>query len=265
MGNVVHSCLTLFPLFYAFIGFKNALTRIQQFNWDVTLSNLDRNIGFGYQPWQLLQVILGYPAITTILAYAYYAWFVALFWSFGAQAFSPRETALRMQFLVSLALTFILGGCVFALIFSSAGPCYFAYLNLGFDPYAEQMAYLRNISPGPLISVFVQNALWASFASGALAQGVSAMPSLHVTIAVLIALLGWRKGGHGAAVLPGFAILITLGSVHLAWHYASDAIAGIGLAVAFWFASGSFVRKWNKFIGAAPPRKLADIVVSPAE
>lgn len=264
MGNEVHSCVT-FPLFYAFIIFKNALTRIQPFRWDTALSNLDRAIGFGHQPWQLMQVVMGYPAITTFLAYAYYAWFVALFWSFSSQAFSRQSTVLCMQFLVSLALTFTLGGSVLALLLSSAGPCYFAHLNLGFDPYAEQMAYLRSISPGPLISVFVQDALWTSFASGGLEQGVSAMPSLHVTIAVLIALLGWRKGGVGAVALPGFAVLITLGSVHLAWHYASDAIAGIGLAGIFWFTAGKFVRSWNSFVNAASSRKIADTVISPAE
>jgi hypothetical protein len=33
-----------------------------------------------------------------------------------------------------------------------------------------------------------------------------------------------------------------IGSVHLAWHYAVDGIAGAGLAIALWYLAGLIVR-----------------------
>ena len=254
IGNIFHSVLALFPLLVGYTVFKNAITLIQPFGWDTTFSDLDRMIGFGRQPWEVLQPLLGHPLITTFLSYAYYVWFFILFACLAGQGFSRRSSLLRMQFLLAMALAFFVGGCVLAVFFSSAGPCYFAHLNLGASPYDQQLAYLRGIGPHPLPSVLVQDALWNDFADGALRRGVSAMPSMHVIIALIIGLFGWRKGGVFAPVLPAFAFVIALASVHLAWHYACDSIAGIVLGSLFWYAAGHIVEAWIGYLSRTAPQ-----------
>jgi len=64
------------------------------------------------------------------------------------------------------------------------------------------------------------------------------MPSLHVAIAVLQALLGWRLSRKLGLILTGYAVIVLLGSVHLAWHYAVDGYLSILLALIVWKASG---------------------------
>ena len=61
---------------------------------------------------------------------------------------------------------------------------------------------------------------------------------MHVIVAVLVAFLGWRHDRRVGMALWGFAGMIVIGSVHLAWHYAVDAVAGIALAWVFWRVAG---------------------------
>src|SRR5258708_7314746 len=81
-----------------------------------------------------------------------------------------------------------IGVNVLAVLFSSAGPCYYGYLY-GSDPYAAQMAYLRAASENcPIWSVHIQDLLWKSYAGGVAPNfGISAMPSMHVVISTLMA------------------------------------------------------------------------------
>lgn len=270
IANSLHAIAALGPLLVGFMVFKSAITLIHPFDWDPALSSFDNMIGFGHQPWKLIEDLIGYPSITIFLAWSYYIWFLALLGGLAQQGFSRRCSPLRMQFLLAMAFAFFVGGCVLAAIFSSAGPCYFGNLHLGYDPYVAQMNYLRGIGPNTLPSVVVQDALWKAFTGGRLEEGVSAMPSMHVTIAVLIGFLGWRKGGLSAFAFPAFAILIAIASVHLAWHYAGDALAGIVLGALFWYAAGIIVRYWYSYLALriaanvdSPQKELPDGAIAP--
>ena len=68
--------------------------------------------------------------------------------------------------------------------------------------------------------------------------GISAMRNMHVTIATLLACLGWGVSRTWGIAATLFALAIAIGAIHLGWHYASDVIAGAVLAVLFWVAAG---------------------------
>ncbi len=72
--------------------------------------------------------------------------------------------------------------------------------------------------------------------------GISAMPSMHIVMAVLIAIAGWRINKWWGAGLTALAAIVVIGSIHLAWHYAVDGIAGTALALVFWWVAGIIVR-----------------------
>lgn len=58
-----------------------------------------------------------------------------------------------------------------------------------------------------------------------------------------MALYGFRLGRAAGWTLAGFATVIGLGSVLLAWHYAVDGYAGALVAVACWAVAGRLVRR----------------------
>lgn len=127
---------------------------------------------------------------------------------------------LRLRYILTTLLTWFVGG-ILALLLSSSGPC-FVELLYGDDTYAPLMALLRNVDA----------------ASGVVTSGISAMPSLHVAVAVIIACVTRQRGGVCRKIGLVYAVTIYIGSIQLGWHYATDGIIGGGIALLFWKASG---------------------------
>src|SRR5258706_10847354 len=121
-GNIFHTIVTLTPLMVSFTVLKEDVPVIRPFSWDSTFMNWDRVLGFGRLPWEILQPVLGYPVITTLINFAYDIWFVAMFGMLIWQAFFARGTALRMQFLLAFALSWFVAGNVLAVVFFFARP-----------------------------------------------------------------------------------------------------------------------------------------------
>jgi hypothetical protein len=243
-GNVFHAITAFSILEVSFTTLKEAIAQIHPFSWDRVFMQWDRILGFGHLPWEYLQSFLGFAPITMAINVVYDSWFVVMFGCLFWQIFSRMGGVLRLQFLLSFSFAWFFGGNLLALAFSSAGPCFYGYLYPGADPYAAQMAYLHTVNQSwPIWSVDVQQTLWRSYAAGhGVLGGISAMPSMHVTIAVLLAIWGWRTNRVAGLALTAFATVIAVGSVHLAWHYAVDGIAGAALAVIFWGAAGAVAR-----------------------
>ena len=247
-GNVFHSLVTLTPMMIAFTVMKDNIAIIHPFDWDKTFAHWDLLLGGGSAPWELLQPLLGHPAITIALNLCYHLWFFLMFGVLTWQAFSPRTDALRMQFLLAFCFAWFFVGSVLALVFSSAGPCFYDRLFPDQPLFAAQMAYLNGIGANWIWSLAVQNDLWHSYVTGdGQITGISAMPSMHVTIATLLALLGWRKSAGMGIAFSLFAAAILLGSVHLAWHYAVDGLAAVVLASFFWWIAGYAAQRWRPF------------------
>ncbi len=239
-GNAVHSILALTPLMICFASMKSVIPQIRAFDWDRTFMAWDRVLGLGHLPWELLQPLLGHPAITAALNASYDAWFLIMFGSLFWQAFSAERSRTRMQYLLAFAFAWFIAGNVLATALSSAGPCFYGYLHPAANPYAAQMAYLHGVGAHwPVWSLQLQDMLWQSYQTGTGdVAGISAMPSMHVTSTVLIALLCTRVDRRLAVAAWIYTALIMLGSVHLAWHYGVNSIAGAGLAIIFWYGAG---------------------------
>jgi membrane-associated phospholipid phosphatase len=148
--------------------------------------------------------------------------------------------------LVTYVLQLALLGSFLAVVFSSAGPVYYARVVGGPNPYADLVPSLvRQLGPSRALSALdVQAYLWREHLSGNVGPttGISAFPSMHVASSTLIALaLGsWRR--WAGTVGWAFVGLIMFGSVYLGWHYAVDGYASIVLTLALWWVAGRMTR-----------------------
>jgi hypothetical protein len=100
------------------------------------------------------------------------------------------------------------------------------------------MSYLWQVAQhGFAPAVKTQDMLWESYQKTGigLGVGISAMPSVHVSTAFLLMLVGWKAGRVPGFFLTVFFSIIMAGSVHLAWHYAVDGYAGCVVTSLIWW------------------------------
>jgi hypothetical protein len=227
-----------------FTVIKASIPSLMPFAWDPSFEELDRWMHGGIAPWELLQPLLGKPIITHAINWAYNFWFYFLSLVWVWQAFQSRDNRLRLRFFLTLILGWILLGNVAATLFASAGPCYFGRITGLPDPYVPLMAYLREIDAVHTIwALEAQEMLWQNYSlrDVTLGSGISAMPSMHVAIATLFALVCWRTKRWLGALMTIYAVIIMVGSVHLGWHYAVDGYLGAAGMLAIWWVVGRLV------------------------
>jgi hypothetical protein len=105
------------------------------------------------------------------------------------------------------------------------------------------MAQLRAVNgPDGLNSLVAMKYLLANVDRNALGAGISAMPSLHVGIAVFAVFVAFRQTPRMwmRAIALAYATVIYVGSIHLGWHYALDGIVGGAGVALIWLACGRF-------------------------
>lgn len=249
--------LLFLPVFLSvFTQIKTMIPLANPFSWDALFAGWDLALHGGRQPWVWLQPLLGHTAVTKASYLVYVLWFFVLqgvvFW----QTFSVARPRLRMQFFLTFILSWALLGSVGGTLLSSAGPVYYGEVVAGPDPYAPLLAYLHAIDPaGGFGLAEVQNWLWQVYQDGDVAQfsGISAMPSMHVAMVAIFALLGWRVHWGLGLAFTLFALAVLISSVHLAWHYAVDGYAGIIGVCLIWALVGAVLRRWPLFDPAAVP------------
>ncbi|MCW4116941.1 phosphatase PAP2 family protein [Aurantimonas sp. MSK8Z-1] len=236
--------LLMIVMMSSFTQIKAAIPDIVPFSWDTTFKELGETLCFGILPWQALWPIFGSPPAAFVLNLIYNAWFFVVVFFLLSAAFSQRDVESRMTFLCGFVIAWIIGGNLLATIFSSAGPVYYQRLGLGAD-YAPLMAMLHEDNRiYPLWALDVQEALWTSYVSGTgTLKGISAMPSMHNTSIVLVALYAFRINRGLGIAMAVYAAAIFIGSITLGWHYAADSLIGAALAVPFWGLGAIMARR----------------------
>ncbi len=251
--------LLLIPVFaVAFSFVKTALPILNPYTWDAFFIRWDYLLHGGNHPWRLLQPLLGHPLATGAINFLYNLWYLIMYVLLMLQVFDTRKPALRMRFLLSFLLSWIVLGTVGAIALSSMGPCFDPALASGGGPYAPLMSYLEATSKQvPLPTLDLQRMLWETYQKNGMAvgSGISAMPSMHVAIATLMALFGWGHSRTAGIVLTAYALIVFIGSIHLAWHYALDGYAGALGAWLIWWLTGRLPGGAGSAQAAAPGRR----------
>lgn len=235
------------PMFFSIFGsFKRMIPFHLPFAWDEAFMQADRWLHGGIDPWALLQPMFGTPVMTTFVNAFYHGWLFVVFFTLFWQAWSGARPRLRQQYLISFLLCWILIGSAMATALSSAGPVYYGRITGLEDPFAPLMVWLHAAHEvSPVWALDIQDRLWEVFTMQREmpGSGISAMPSMHVATAVLMALLGWRTGRIIGMAYTIFAVMIMIGSVHLGWHYAIDGYVAALVTLAIWYGTGRMLSR----------------------
>ena len=238
-------CILLFPVFSsAFTSIKSAIGILHPYGLDPLFARLDSVIHGGHA-WELIHPLVGFPVVTFALNLSYNLWLIPLWMTFALVTVMTNERELREQYLLSFFACWILLGSAAAVAFSSVGPCFYERFYPA-DPYAPLMSYLRSVNDiYPVWALPTQDMLWAKHLSEkpGLGSGISAMPSLHLAIAALNALMLSRLSRIAGILGWLYVLVILIGSVHLGWHYAIDGYASIAAVLLIWWAAGCWAAR----------------------
>jgi hypothetical protein len=247
--------LTLGVVFANYTFLKFIIPVINPYEFDHALAELDRVLHLGLDPWLITHYVFSSPWASLLLNTAYNLWFFIMWGVLFFFLIYKRQPVLRFQFLITFLLTWMLLGSVAATLFSSVGPCYLELLtgDQQFTPLMDtlnaQSQYLEGYGGLSLWALNTQNYLWQAYENqqNGLGAGISALPSMHVSIAILVALSLYRLNRTAGYLAYAFAALIQIGSVHLAWHYAVDGYVSIILTVLLWKLVGRFIARFPQW------------------
>jgi hypothetical protein len=198
---------------------KSMIPHVGGYWADPMLADLDHLL-FGQDPWRLFRSDLLRP----IYAQAYVCWFLITFGTVGVLAFSKKDQGVLITAYLAIL---IIGGTIGEYLAPSVGPIFYERLGLG-TRFSELVA-----TNDPTYGLFADY-LWQHYQAGGanLGTGISAMPSMHVTLAVWTVFAAraiWRPLAVPAAL---YALTIWMASIASGWHYALDGIVGAALASA---------------------------------
>lgn len=223
-------------LFDIYATFKQAIPSLTTYGSDPFLAQLDRLFHLGRDPWEWTHGLLGGHGLQ-ILDGIYTSWYAVLVASIPLFA-TWAPTRIRHRFFLTFAATLMLCGSLGATLLASGGPAYFFEFTGDAARFAPLLDSLRGTE-----ALATQERLWEYFSGEAenLYGGISAMPSMHVAVVVLLALASFRWNRWVGWLAAGYASLIFLGSFHLAWHYAIDGYASAFAVGGLWILSGRVV------------------------
>jgi hypothetical protein len=237
------------PLLFAamiasFNSFKQMVLPVAGFGSDPWLARADRLLFFGHDGWRVTHFLFGSPQATRLIDSLYHGWFLPMAIGVILCAWLPASTyRLRTQYLLSYVAVWIGLGSILALVFPSAGPCFYSHFVGAapeFDSLTRRLNEIQALNGEPLMALHNQAYLLKTFAGDrlSLGGGISAMPSVHNGLAFLFALAAWRVNRPLGLIFGAYAAVIWVGSIHLGWHYGLDGVVAVALTLWIWRVCG---------------------------
>lgn len=198
----------------SFMWIKPLLNYHVPFWADPVLADVDHAIFLGHDPWKLLS----WMNVSWAGIIYHPAWFVGMIIALMMTASAPPSDQ-KSAILLSYFVLWSLVAPAIHMLLPAAGPIF--YERMGYGPR------FQGLDGGPQTTA-VGDYLWAVYSSQSFGagSGISAMPSMHVTIScwTMIAIKFCAPRWCGIAI-SGWAVIFML-SISLGWHYAMDGIIG---------------------------------------
>lgn len=237
--NVVVPLVAFIVTMASFTVHKTVVLPNHGFTWDADFIAWDRAMFMGHDPWVLSHAVFDSATATWWIDQFYHAWFYPMMIAYVICGLMVAGPLVRACYIGTFLLSWFVIGCVLAGMLASAGPVYDgALFEAGvFEPLKARLAEQAAEVPGIASQVF-QAELLAGYKAGAigLGYGISAMPSMHVALAAMWALLFFGVSRWLGLAGVVYTLFIWVGSVHLGWHYAVDGVVSSVLVVGIWGA-----------------------------
>lgn len=228
--------LVLLLLFQAMYTNIKTSFSAASFPYDRLVADVDKALHFGHAPsywlaflradWLLRIVETNYDGVW------FPFWLGTLYWF----CISPRAEVLRVRFVLTFMMVWVLVGNLVAGIALTAGPALYGESTGDYQRFAKLDQFLDSV---PNATSATQHYLWMlhEAGTGGLGSGISAFPSMHVGVTTVCALFLSELDRRLGVAAWIYVAIILVSSVYLGWHYAVDGYAAILLTtVIYWGA-----------------------------
>lgn len=218
----------------AFSTLKNSMPKVINFWADPYIAMIDRIMHLGVDPWVIVHN-LGGGLPSGIVEAIYLKLWILVAAGFPILVGTFDKNAVRCKSYLSIYLvSWVVIGNVFALIFLSVGPIYYDAL-LGGDTFAGLNDTFVQIGVADSFLGRIQSMLWFQYENGlsTLGSGISAFPSVHVSVAAVVACYLYDTFRRPLVTMLGVTYLcvILYLSVWVGWHYAVDGYVSIAVVL----------------------------------
>lgn len=225
--------------------FKQFPMKDRGFPLDEGLASFERSLFGGRDAWEYTHQYLGSLQATMVIDWLYVVWAIPVVISPMLWMAFVKNWTVRVRLLFCWVMIWAAIGGILAWLLGSAGPIFYTDLigpDAGFEKFNTSFGALEQAAKAANYEMYVTNnrlRLITHYMGGgyAPANGISAMPSVHVAMAVLFAIGGFQLHRIIGWFFAVYAAIIWVGSVHLGWHYASDGAISIILTIALWKGS----------------------------
>lgn len=248
----------------AFSQTKSMIPLFNSYDWDQTFIAWDQAI-FGMDAWLFFQPVLGFPVVTWFLNLMYHVWMLLVFPGTLVILLAKSCDKVRDAYFLGFVLIWTIIGFVMAAWLASVGPCFLEPI-MGDARFVPQIDYLRAANEHyPIMVLNVQDMLleWYRNKDYGLGRGITAMPSMHVSMSFLFYLAMREVHPVAGRIFFAFFLLIWVASVHLGYHYFVDGLVSVVATAAIWWGSKALLRGWAKISPSLKaPARVHDGTVS---
>lgn len=241
-GDAVFALAAMAATLPTFQLYKSALVGSDGYTLDGLFVQWDRALFLGHDPWRVTHAILPGGEWTRAIDVLYHPLFLPMFALFVIFAIARGRPALRRTYMATYLLSWVVIGMWMAQALPSAGPVFEGALwgdGAIFGPLHDRLGAQAG-DMGGLYALAGRDYLLALDRSGTvgIGAGISAMPSMHVALALMWAMVGWSVSRGLGIALSVYAAVIWVGSIHLGWHYAVDGLVALVAVLAIWLGCG---------------------------
>jgi membrane-associated phospholipid phosphatase len=251
--SVAAAGLASFYLAYvAYRNLKSFLPFLQDHLVDAALVETDRWFGFGGNPADVLQQLLGTGITAEVLSFVYMIFLIFVPISLAVALVWSQDLSLGAWYVGALCFNWVIGTVT-----------YYAVPSLG-PIYVQRASFtdLPDTAVSSLQEALYRNRLTvlADPHSTQSVHGIAAFASLHVSIVFTAAVIAQmaRLPRVVRWVMWIYFVLTAVATVYFGWHYVVDVFAGLAVGgLSVWLAAVSVGRARLRF-GAAKDQNLLD-------
>ena len=225
--------VALATMMQVYMILKVGIPRFVPFYADPALADLDAML-FGQDPWRITHAVFG-PSATRFLDWFYVTPCLIVTAGMTLWACFAKDRAFSRRSVLAITMCWFIIGNWAALALSSAGPIYTDHF------YGDmRFADLLLVLPPDLTATQTQAYLLENFGTPGFGKGISAMPSMHNALYLLLIWMVHNRFGNGWLfwLAIAFEATVFVASVHLGWHYALDAVVAAMLVAPIWYVAG---------------------------